>query len=333
MSLAYIGEINLGVLTPVALGCAASLTAALTADLALLLDLQIGLGLYPPSIGVSISAVITLIAQLNAAITIGLTLPTVNFMAEVIADLELTLAIPLAFSLLLGGGAGIFCYAFGGSGAAFGPAISSAISNSWPDGTSGAASANAAVLATTVPAVWDDVLGFCGVVPPGLPPGLTYVGQCNIGTLSPICVDATAAIIAELNARLAGMIAISITPPSIALSAILTAAIALKAALTAALDLELPGISFQLSAAAALVASVDAKIALLAKLTALLSGAGVMVFSYSGTGAALGPAFTSALGGGAWPNGKSAAIDANALVLGVTSPAVWVRVTTFFGGL
>ena len=114
--------------------------------------------------------------------------------------------------------------------------------------------ANAMVIATVTPSVWNDVIGFFGAIPPSLPPGLTYLACCNIGTLCPICANATAGIIANLTARLSGMLKISVNPPSIQLAAQIQLLGQLSAALTAALALKLPGAAFNASAALKLIA-------------------------------------------------------------------------------
>jgi hypothetical protein len=332
MSITYLGTLSLGALTPISVTAGANLSVVLNADLALLAQLNAAIGITWPGISANITALISLIGQLNAAISLGLTLPSVNFMADVIADLEASLAIPLSFSLLLGGGAGIFAYAWDGPGRDFGAAVQSELAGNWRDGTSSNAHANAVVLATTTPSVWDNLVEFFGAVPPGLPPGLSFVGQANIGTLAPLTVEATAAIIADLNARLAGMIDLSITPPSIDLGVLLDGALSLKASLQAALSFQLPGVSFQLQAALDLIVRLNAQISLLLHFSAVLGNAGAMVFEYDGPGRDLGSALTSAIGN-AWPSGAAANVRANALVLGVVSPAVWVVVKTFFGGL
>jgi hypothetical protein len=331
MSLTYVGEISLGVLTPVSLTCAGSLAGSLSADLALLADLVVGIGIYPPDLTANVTALVSLALSLTAGISIGLTPPSINFILDDMASLEASLVAPLAFSLLLGGGAGIYSYAYSGTGKDFGPAVTEQLASGWPDGTLPSANVNAIVLATVTPSVWTTVLGFFGSVPPLLPAGVTLLGQYNIGTLCPVCVDATAGIIANLNARLAGMLAISISPPSVLLTDQLATALALKSAIVAALALHLPGASFSAAAAAALVAKVNAQLSALLAFQALLTGAGVMVFSYSGPGSGLGPALTSTVGGG-WPDGSPFSVDANALMLGVTSSPIWATVSAFFGG-
>jgi hypothetical protein len=251
------------------------------------------------------------------------------------ASLTATLTPLLSFELLLGGGAGIFAYAYGGTGHAFGAAVQNELALNWPDGTSGNASSNAIVLATTVPAVWTNVLDMFGAVLPGLPDGITYVGEQNIGNLCPLVGSATLGIIARLKAQLAAMLELalqlSLHPPTFA--ATLSIVVDLVASLTAALSLTLPGVSFQLAAVAKLVAKINAELALLAKLALVLASStgGVMVFTYSGPGNALGTSLTTALSG-SWPNAASGSAHANALVLGTVTPAVWTVMSAFFGG-
>ncbi len=334
MALNYIGELNLGAITPLSVAAGASLTASLSADVTALLALSVNLGLTPPSITLSIAALVELIASFNIAITASL--PTIDFQASAcavaIASLTASLADPLAFQVSLGG-AGIFLYAYDGITSGFGPSMTGALGRQWPDGTANNAASNAIILGTVSGAAWDDMRVFFGAVPDALSTGVTYLGGFNIGTLCPLCVTASFSVIADLEARLQGLVALalslSITPPSIAGS--LSIAVALKAALTAALHVQLPGVSFQIAAILKVVAKLNADLALLATLALSLGGsAAVFAYTYSGTGAALGPALTASLATG-WPDGSIG--HANALVLGTVTPAVWATMSFFFGGL
>lgn len=334
MTLSYVGQINLGVLTPISLSVAGSLTTAISSQITAFTDLSAGLTAHPPSFAASISA----LATLTTALTASLSLPSVDFQAAAVADaittLTAELTTPLAFASLLNGAAGIFSYAYGGTGASLGPSVSSALSSSWPDGTSSATSSNAVVIGTVTPSVWGNIETFFGAIPPSLPAGLTYLAEMNLGALCPLCVTSTAGVIAGLHAQLNGLVALAanltLHPPSFTTS--LTLAAQLTSTLNAAISLGLPGVSFQLAAVAKAVAALNANLSLLASLTASLGGAGAFVWSYSGTGAGLGPAITSALSGG-WPDGTSSSTAANALVLGTVTPAVWTTITSFFGGL
>lgn len=333
--LSYLGEVSVGGITPLSVSCSAALVAAIEVDLTALALLIVNLNANPPSLTADASAIAALIVQLQLGISVDL--PSADFQALAVADaiatLSAELAIPLSFELLLGGGAGIYAYGYHGAANAFGRSVTDALSVNWPDGTGSDVQSNALIMATTQDAVWSDMLAFFGVIPPSLPPGLTYVAQCNIGTLCPACVTACVPIIADLKARLAGLIELavklSLHPPKFSVS--LTLAIQLLADLQAAIELNLPGLAFQLEALAALVAALEAKLALLAKLSLTLGGAaGVFVYEYSGLGRDMGAQISAALTTG-WPDGTSATATSNAIIAGVNIPAVWAVVRTFFG--
>lgn len=336
MSLTYVTQANLGILTPISAAAGVALAGAIVVDLQALADLVTNLNIDPPDLTANLQGVIDAIAGLTGAINLGL--PSIDFQATAVADAiaELTaiLAIPFAFDLLLGGGAGIYCYAYGGTPDGLGPAVSSALDTSWPDGTSATADANAIILGTVSPSVWDTILKFFGAVSPKLPPGLSFVGQQNIGTLCPFVVDATGSVIAELGARLQGLIALAlsfnITPPSFSVS--LDLALKLKASIEAALTITLPDITFQLQAILRIIADLTVKLQLLAELAITLAGpAGVFIYRYSGPGAGLGPALSSALSTG-WPDGSGTGQQSNALILGTVTPSVWATMSVFFAG-
>lgn len=336
MALSYVGKISLAVLNPMSVSVAAALTASLGLQLTAFAELTAGIGISPPSIAGSLAATITIAEQLALAVTA--TLPSVDFqivaVAEIIATLTAELGIPLVFQGLLEGEAGIFSYAYNDIGSNFGPDVTNALSASWPDGTPSTGSSNALIIATTLSSAWTDVLTLFNAVPPMLPVGFTYLAQQNIGGIMPILIDASFGTINSLNAQLNGCLALSaslaISPPSFTTSLSLLAE--LKASLQASLSVTLPGISFQLAAIAGAVAKINATISLLATVSASLAGGSVMIFSYSGTGAGLGPAITSALAA-SWPDGSPLTANANALVLGTTTSAVWTTMTTFFAGI
>ncbi len=339
MSLAYIGSINLGILSPMSLGVSAALTASLQADLQILLDLVLNIGIVPPTILLSIDVIIGLFANINLALTISPPLIYIDLQIGIMLDLilelslELALCIPFEILLDLKAEAGIFAYGYNGTGADFGAAASSALAT-WPDGTPSSATSNALILATVQPSVWADIEAFFDIIPPSLPPGLNYIASVNLGLACGLAVKSTGALIADLKARLKGALALTvqlnITLPTIAVS--LAAVITLLAALEAALEIGLPGIAFQLEAIAAATLALEAKLALLLKFTLAMSGGGAYVYTYSGPGAGLGPALTGELASG-WPGGALPGLPANALVLGTTSGITWSAMTAFFGGI
>lgn len=333
----YVGQLNIGGITPISLSVAGSLSASIATDIAAIAQLSVDLNVTPPSLAFNISAVTQLLIQFGLAIDVGL--PSVDFQALAVADaiatLTAELAIPLQFQLLLGAGAGMFVYGYDGTTSAFGSSINAKLSNGWPDATSPDVDSNALIMATVADDVWENMLSFFGVIPPSLPAGFTYVAQANIGTLTTLSVTATVGVIADLEARLNGLIELavqlSIHPPSFSTSfELLTGFLA---ALEAMVSLNLPGVDFQIAALADLIARLNAKLDLLASLSLALGGAaGVFVYTYSGPGSNLGSEITSALGSG-WPDGSPASSHANAIVVGTVSPAIWSTIETFFGGI
>lgn len=332
--LSYVGSINMGILSPLSLTVSAALTAQIVTDLAGLVALTASLTITPPSFALSITALTALEASLTAAI--GLGLPSVDFQAtvmlEAIVTLTAELILPLSFRALLEAEAGIFVYGYNGTGRDFGAATTAGISR-WPDGTAGDVASNALIVATVSPPVWTNVEAFLGILPPSLPRGLTYVAEANLALVCPLCIGACGPIIADLEARLAGAIALSaslaVTLPTFATS--LVSVFELLVTLLEAIAIGLPGVVFQLEAIARAIVAVEAKIALLAELTVSLGGGGAYVYTYSGPGAGLGTALTASLAGG-WPDGASAGLPANAAILGTVEPTTWTTMSLFFGG-
>jgi hypothetical protein len=103
------------------------------------------------------------------------------------------------------------------------------------------------------------------------------------------------------------------------------------AQLQAGVTLGLPSVSYDLSACATLSASLSASLAVLTTLQGLFGTGGVFAYTYSGTGAGLGPALTTELAT-QWRDGTPSSASANAIILGTVSPATWTAMTAFFGG-
>lgn len=162
---------------------------------------------------------------------------------------------------------------------------------------------------------------------------LRYRGQISIAGLCPIVVECNALILAELQAKLAGVLALSvqlsITPPTLAAN--LDIAVELVAALTASIEIGLPGIDFQIAAVAALVAQLQLNLALLLSLDVLL-GATLMAYTWEGPANELGPAVTSEFAV-ELPDGTSSYAPVNAILLVTPSPVAWVSIRALFGGL
>ena len=161
---------------------------------------------------------------------------------------------------------------------------------------------------------------------------LTYVGELSIAGLCPVVVGAVAAPLAQIQAKLTGLLALSakltVTPPTV--SAALQQTIQLAATLTLAVAVSPPAIAL-VTAVSAQIALLEANLQILLQLQALL-GAELFVYTYAGDGAGFGPAVSARVGSG-WPDGTPATAPANALVLATVSPAAWATAKTFFGGI
>ncbi len=158
---------------------------------------------------------------------------------------------------------------------------------------------------------------------------LTYLGSATVGAWVP-SLDATiVATLPDLQAQLAGAIALAaqltVSPPTIAAS--LTFATDMVAAINAQITagIVFPSLSAQLSAISSLVATITATVNLLLAFEAALGTAGVHGYAFSGQASALGPELTVATSGG-FPGGGPTD-NANALVLATTSPAAWAALS------
>lgn len=133
---------------------------------------------------------------------------------------------------------------------------------------------------------------------------LDYLGSVSIGTIFPVGLTLAAAALAELNGKLAGLLsvkaALTIQPPTLAATA--TAAAKALAEVRASIALGLPGATLQLSAAAEIIAGLEAQIAAIVAIQANLTGAAVHAYVYAGQANGFGPALTAAATGG-FPGG------------------------------
>jgi hypothetical protein len=122
----------------------------------------------------------------------------------------------------------------------------------------------------------------------------------TIGAAVPTIGVPIAVVIAELQAKLAGALALQVQlrlrPPS--LTANLDACAKLIAALNAMIELQLPYLDIQIAAVAALILQLQAKLAVLLGLGDLLATAGVLAATYEGDTHSMGGTITSAMGPG-----------------------------------
>lgn len=172
---------------------------------------------------------------------------------------------------------------------------------------------------------------------------LAYLGNVSLSVACPGVAAGFAAGIAGINLALpdiqARLDALAAFSPQVEISFAANIAVAqsiaasLQAAITAGLSP--PSLSAQIAIVAALVAAlelavgqINAQLTVLIDLSALLSAAGVFLYSYSGRADGLGPALASELAGG-FPGG-SASDDTNALVLATTTAATWTAMSGLF---
>lgn len=162
----------------------------------------------------------------------------------------------------------------------------------------------------------------------------TLIGSLNAGELNPICLQTLGAAGAQLSAQLAAALAlqaqvsIGVTPLSAQLVVLEEVAIALEASIA----LGLPGVTFSVSMAAALVASIRVQIGLLGQLTLLLGGPAMFVYSYSGgTVSTLGADLTAGIAGSP-PPGLTGASAVTGILLGAGATA-WLGIGPYFGGV
>jgi hypothetical protein len=152
---------------------------------------------------------------------------------------------------------------------------------------------------------------------------LTYLGELTVGACIPDIMPTYAALVGELQAKLAGAIALAaqlqIRPPSLSVN--LDIALKMIASLKAAIQLGMPGIDFQISAVASFIDSIRAQLALLLSLAGVFATAGIHAYAYDGISSDLGNLVSAETRGG-FPGGF-ADEHCNALILATTVGAAW----------
>ena len=125
---------------------------------------------------------------------------------------------------------------------------------------------------------------------------VTVIGEIDVAAMYPSMVGLFAGMTADLNGRIAGLLAMSgalaVQLPS--LTAALEAAAMVTAQLTAG------GVTLNIAIQAELLAELEAQLILIAGFLAAFGGgsAKAEIFSYSGTAAGFGPAVTGEAGAG-----------------------------------
>ncbi len=329
MSLKTVGVLPLLALAAPTFGVYASIAAELAAEVTALIAISIEIGIVPPEIGIAFAIAVQLTLALNIALSIGV--PSVNVGFQFQFSLEIAVLIGLVGALsaaLAVGDIGLEVLTYAGVGTTLGAAVGGLVAGGWSDGTDPNADVTVAILAATSAPAIAALQGFFN--------GAVFSGAQVLGTLglSGICVldfQLLLGLFGEFSARLSAMLKASVNlglvPPSVAASIEFVAK--LDASLQAAIHIGMPSIS------AKFAASIEARIALIASLSAQVAAAlelateGFDVFVYTGPGSGLGPALTSQLTA-AWPDGAAPGVPCNVMLLGATKPEAVAALTTFF---
>lgn len=151
-TLTFLGEVTIGGV----LVSAGALYAKMVADLQTQLDaailLQARLTLHPPTLSAQIDIVVKLLANLRAALVLGL--PGVDFQLSACATAIAALRARLSFLLGLPlGVAGVMAYVYDGTANSFGPTVGTTVGQGLPGGRADD-HVNALVFVTSIPGTW-----------------------------------------------------------------------------------------------------------------------------------------------------------------------------------
>lgn len=147
---------------------------ALQLSAAISLSLSLGISLTLPTIALGLSIALALIIQFQLAL--GLTLPSLSLNLHLALSFELGIVIGLLATLeaILNAVASVSleAYAYSGTGAAFGPAVTSSLASGWSDGTPAGGNVKCVIFAaTTTGGLTPDQVDRCALVaPPPTPP-------------------------------------------------------------------------------------------------------------------------------------------------------------------
>ena len=124
-----------------------------------LLNAQAYLTLNPGSVTIaaSLQTALDLVAGIQAAIAVGVELPSLSLQLAAIADIIASLNIQLGL-MALPTEAGVFVYSYDGTAAAFGGEVAAATSGGFPGGGPGD-HVNALILATALAPTWTAMQG------------------------------------------------------------------------------------------------------------------------------------------------------------------------------
>ena len=330
MSLNYVAELAIPLMVPSVQSSIGFVAINLEAQLSGTLALSASFSLHPPTIDFYLAA----LAEIQAQIDLGIqfSVPSVSFTitADLVAELELAFSLLLVLETLLAAALEMYAFTFSGLANTMGGALTAQLGTTWPDGAPTAGACQAMIFGATSPIAQTQIQAFLNGLKVGT--GLVYTTKmAALLELSLVTQSATnqgrAGIQAALDAALA--IKAQVTPPSLSVTAEALAKFA--AYLKAHLSVAPPAISAMLKFAA----SLQAQFGLLIQLGLTLNryDAQLFCYTYSGTGAGLGSAVTSALGS-TWGDGTTPTnSECFAVILATTESATFDVMSAFFGGL
>lgn len=172
MALTYLGSLTLAAALPgAAAGFAASIEGIGLAlpDIQARLDALLAFSPQPISFAAQLIVAQQIVASIQLAISIGLTVPDISAQIAIVASLVASLIatigainarldIVISLTALLDA-AGVFTYSYSGTADGLGPALTSELASGFPGGTGGSQLSNAVILATTTPATWTAMQG------------------------------------------------------------------------------------------------------------------------------------------------------------------------------
>jgi hypothetical protein len=335
MALSYIGEKSLLVLCPsvaLSLGVPAiAFSASFSGNVAL----NASLSVTPPTVAIYLSGLAELQAQLNLAIGFGA--PSFSFtISDVLSfqvQLEAALTLLVTLEGYLSASIGMYAFTYSGVASGMGGALTSELATSWPDGAPTTASCDAWIFGAVSSIAQTQIAAFLNGLQ--VASGLVYTAKLELlAAMTPVTNAATAQGSAGINAQLSATASLSagasVTPPTLAIVA--SALVKAKANLVAQLNVAPPKIQAAINATAKAAVALDASFGLLIDLGATLSGGSVFVYKYTGAADVLGAAVTSALSS-TWGDGHTPTSgECLSVILATTDTFSAGIVGGFFGG-
>jgi hypothetical protein len=337
MALNYIAELLLPPIVPTIEASIGLPAIAINAALQGSLSLNASLEVSPPTVGVYIAALAEIEAQISAAI--GLGLPSVSFTfsdtVTLIASLEAAFSILLTLEGLLNAAIGMYAFTYNGVASGMGAAVTTELATVWPDGAPTNTATNAMIFGAVSSVAQTQIADFMDGLTVGS--GLVYTAKMSaISQLSIVTALAAgqgaAGIQYQLDLALKLQASLQLTPPTLAVT--LDALLKFSAYLKATIALGPPSVSAAISATASLSAKLSAQFSLLIRLDALLSSPGAFFcYTYSGLGNAMGAALTTALAS-TWGDGVTPTTGiCVAPILAATDSFTFSIMSGFFAGL